>query len=84
MFMNWDYRIIHHDKDKNPYFVIHEVFYDEHGKVTNWTSNSIDVSGEGQMAVIKTLKQMLEDTAKTEILLESQLEKAIHGILQVL
>jgi hypothetical protein len=81
MFMTWNCRIIHHDKDENPYFAIHEVFYDEHGEVANWTTNPIDVSGKSQMEVTKALKQMLEDITKTEMLLESQLYKVVHGIL---
>jgi hypothetical protein len=81
MSMTWNYRIIHHDQDENPYFAIHEVFYNEHGKVTSWTTNPIDVSGESQIGITKTLKQMLRDTTETEILLESRLEKAAHGIL---
>ena len=68
--MTWNYRIIHHDNDKNPYFAIHEVFYDEHEKVTSWTADPIDISGESQLEVTKTLKRMQEDTTKTEILLE--------------
>ena len=81
MFMIWSYRIIHHDEDQHPYFAIHEVFYDKHGKVTGWTVDPINVSGESQLEVTKTLKQMLEDTMETQILLESQLNKTVHGIL---
>jgi hypothetical protein len=78
--MTWEYRIIHHDNEGHPYFAIHEVFYDNHGKITNWTADPIDVAGETQPELIATLKQMLRD-AESEVLVESQLEKAIHGIL---
>ena len=79
--MTWNYRIIYHDEGKHPYFAIHEVFYNELGKVTNWTTDPIDVSGESQLEVTKTLMQMLKDTDKTDVLLESQLEKAIHDTI---
>lgn len=78
--MNWNYRIIHHDTGEHVYFAIHEVFYDEHGKVTNWTTDPIDVSGESKSEVIKTLNRMFEDIEKSEILLESQLDEVVHDI----
>ncbi len=81
MYMTWNYRIIHHDKGGHSYFAIHEVFYDDHGKVTNWTADPIYVSGENKLEVNRTLEQMLEDTSKTDVLLESELEESVHGII---
>lgn len=78
--MTWNYRIIHHDTKEHPYFAIHEVFYDERGKITSWTTDPIDMTGESRREVIATIKQILADS-KTETLLKSRLEKTIHGIL---
>lgn len=78
--MTWNYRIIHHDSQKHPYFAVHEVFYNEHGDITNWTTEPINITGESRQEVIATIKQMLADT-ETEALAESQLEKTLHGIL---
>ncbi len=78
--MTWNYRIIHHDKDKHPYFAVHEVFYDDDGKITSWTAEPIDITGESKPDLIKTLGKMLEDI-KNEVLIESRLDKSAHDIM---
>ena len=75
--MTWNYRIIYHDKTDYPDYAIHEVFYDEDGKVESWTSNPIDPSGGSKAELIRVLEMMLNDVKKTPILIESKLEEAI-------
>jgi hypothetical protein len=39
----WNYRIMKHSDGKNePWYGIHEVFYDENGKISSWTTNPIE------------------------------------------
>lgn len=76
--MTWNYRIIHHDKSDYPDFAIHEVFYDKDGKVESWTEHPIDVSGESNAEIVRVLKMMLKDVSKYPVLVESQIEEAIH------
>lgn len=74
--MTWDYRVIKHDLVPTNYFAIHEVYYDENGKITNWSEKPIDVSGETKSEVIKTLKHMIADSEQAT-LKESELEKLL-------
>lgn len=46
--MNWNYRIIFQGGSYN----IHEVYYDNDGKIEGWTENAVGISGE----TIKELK----------------------------
>lgn len=79
--MTWNYRIIKHDTNTHPHFAVHEVFYDEVGNITSWTADPIDVTGESKREVLSMLKQMLTDSDKTDILLESHLNEITHVIL---
>jgi hypothetical protein len=72
--MTWNYRIIKHDAAKHNYFAIHEVFYDDKGKITNWTERPIDIIGESKTDIKRTLKQMTLDI-ETPILSETDLLK---------
>lgn len=72
--MKWDYRIIEHDQNGQSYFAVHEVYYDEKGKIQSWTADPIEVAGDSKQEVLKTLKHMIEDTKQPE-LKESELEK---------
>ena len=73
--MTWNYRIVKHDTGKTAYFAVHEVFYDDKGKVTNWTADPIDIVGDNKSEVVKTLKQMTSDIT-TPVLKESELLKS--------
>lgn len=76
--MTWSYRVIKHDKAEPVYFAAHEVYYDERGRVTNWTQEPIDITGNSRQEVLKTLRHMTGDT-KAPVLKESELEKRIKG-----
>lgn len=60
--MHWIYRIIKHDKSKPVYFAVHEVYYDDKGRIENWTADPINAIGDNKQEVLKTLKHMIEDT----------------------
>jgi len=72
--MTWNYRIIKHDTAKSIYFAVHEVFYDDSGKITNWTKELIDITGDSKNDIADILKQMTLDI-KTTVLKESKLSK---------
>lgn len=49
--MSWNHRIIRHIKprthmDDAIYYAIHEVYYDENGKVNGWTEDPIEIMEE--------------------------------------
>lgn len=72
--MTWNYLITKHDTAKTIYFAIHEVFYDENGKITNWTEEPIQIIGDGEIDIANILQQMILDI-KTPFLKESRLLK---------
>jgi len=74
--MTWNYRIIKHGTKKHTYFAIHEVFYDDKGKITNWAERPIDIIGESEIDIKRILKQMTLDI-ETPILNEIDLLKTI-------
>jgi hypothetical protein len=73
-YMTWNYRIIKHDETKRTYFAIHEVFYNDKGKITNWTEQPIDITGESKVEIKRILKKMTLDI-ETPVLTESELPK---------
>lgn len=76
--MNWNYRIIRHDIKKPTYFAVHEVFYDDAGEITNWTTSPIDVVADTKKDIFATLQRMTTDS-KTPVLSEKQLVKKIKN-----
>lgn len=72
--MTWNYRIIKHDFKKPAYFAVHEVYYNDIGKITNWTVGAIDLTAESRKDILETLKQIATDS-KMPILNESELIK---------
>lgn len=79
----WNYRIIKHDKSEPAYFAIHEVYYDEKGKIQGWTADPIEIAGDSKQEVLETLKHMIDD-AKQSVLKESELEKKSQQVRQKL
>lgn len=44
--MSWNYRVLKTvDPDGTPVWAVHEVYYDEHGAVKNWTERAAWPSG---------------------------------------
>lgn len=43
----WDYRIMRRVENGEPVFGIHEVFYDDDGRVERWTESPVAPDGEG-------------------------------------
>jgi hypothetical protein len=73
----WNYRIIEHDLSQPSYYGLHEIYYDDDGRITNWTAKPIDITGESQVNIEQMLKQMILD-CELPTLKESALEKSIN------
>ena len=57
--MTWNYRVIFYDDNwSDLQCCIHEVFYDEKGKIASWTADAVGVSGTNKKELLQTLKQM--------------------------
>jgi hypothetical protein len=64
--MTWNHRVIEHDtpESDNGTFGIHEVYYDESGRVKYWTEKAVGVTGESVEALGEELVIMREALSK--------------------
>lgn len=67
----WNHRVIKkkYKGTKQYYYEIHEVYYDEDGKIYGWTENACEVYGESLQDLKNGYKQM-ESAFKLPILVE--------------
>jgi len=56
--MSWNHRVMKHHDCGETWYGIHEVFYDEEGKVENCTYDA-DITGESLEDLKRTLEWML-------------------------
>lgn len=70
--MSWNYRIIHHDTDAEPWYGLHEVYYDGDGSVMAWTKDAARFSAYTLQGVQESLLWARGDARKRPVLLESQ------------
>ncbi len=75
--MSWNYRIIYHDSIEHPYYGLHEIYYNEDGIIDGWTIEA-SVVGDDKEEIIRSLELMLKDANKSDLLVESSLEKSIQ------
>lgn len=69
-FMTWNYRIMKHtttvgSKGEFESFGIHEVYYDEDGKIMNWTEQAI-VTGDSVEELLSVLKTIRKDVVRSK------------------
>lgn len=72
--MTWNYRLIRHDE----HIALHEVFYDDGGKITGWTADAISFVAdldEGAEGVISSLEMALADARRHPVLIANELPK---------
>lgn len=70
--MTWNYRLIRHAN----HLGLHEVFYDDAGKVTNWTADPVTFvadSDEGAAGIIGALENALADARRYSVLIAADL-----------
>jgi hypothetical protein len=78
--MTWNYRVIEHDTPEpaDGTFGIHEVYYDDQGRVKAWTEKAVGVAAETVVALGEELEIMAE-ALKKPVLKESELLREIAG-----
>jgi hypothetical protein len=59
--MTWNYRIVRHTGGDEPWFAIHEVYYDDEDAPTAVTTEPVCPGGDTPDEVIAALEQMLTD-----------------------
>jgi len=65
--MRWGYRLLKTKDGDDDFYQIHEVYYNEKGKVDGWTANAVTVGGHSKTEVKWVLEQMLEAINKETI-----------------
>jgi hypothetical protein len=75
--MTWNYRIIHRDVTypTEPWYELHEVYYDENGKIKNYTAAPVEIGGDSCRGILSQLLMMANDAHRYPILKESKLPK---------
>lgn len=71
--MSWNYRVFRHQQIVRPgktleYFTIHEVYYDDSGKIEGHTEEPIAPTGDTLNELITEITQMLKDSQKYDVL----------------
>jgi len=73
--MSWNYRIIHHDDDKHPYYGLHEIYYyEDDNSISTWTVEA-SVVGDDVEEIVSSLKMMLNDAENSTMLIHSEINK---------
>ncbi|NBW13718.1 MAG: hypothetical protein EBR82_37535 [Caulobacteraceae bacterium] len=75
--MTWNYRIIHMDikSPDKPWYELHEVYYNEKGKIENYTASPVEISGDNRCDIMSQLLMMANDAHRHPVLKESKLPK---------
>ncbi len=61
---SWNYRIIRHPD----YVALHEVYYDEDGRVSGWTEDPAQFVGDSPRDLINTLERALKNASEQSAL----------------
>ena len=63
--MSWNYRVVRHTAPNGEaYYGLHEVYYDQHGKIELWCETPTD-TGETLEDLISSLRLQLEAAERT-------------------
>lgn len=76
--MTWNHRLIKHDLKQPAYLAVHEVFYDDTGRISSWTQDPIDLTEGNRTEIMRLLTQITNDI-KTPILSEAKLIKRLES-----
>lgn len=73
--MNWNYRLICMDVSypDSPWYEIHEVYYDDKGKITYWTENPVTMADDDKHNIINSLLIMALEVNRKKTLKESKM-----------
>lgn len=80
--MNWNYRLIHMDVSypDSPWYEIHEVYYDDKGKITYWTENPVTMGHDNKKNVLDSLLVMALHINGSDTLKESKMPGVKPGV----
>ncbi len=76
--MTWNHSIIKRDLKKPVYYAVHEVFYNDVGEITSWTSEPIDLTADSPKEILEILKQITADI-KLAVLNEKELIRIVKS-----
>lgn len=62
--MSWNHRLMKMKDGDEDFYQIHEVYYDENGKIQGYTKNGVTVGGNSVKEVRWVLEKMLETLDK--------------------
>jgi len=69
--MHWNYRIIQTAQpDGEPWFAIHETYYNESGEPATWTCEPVALSGESVRDLIKDVAWILKGLTEPVLVLK--------------
>ena len=60
----WNYRVLRCEDKGEPFYTVHEVYYDEAGKPDSWTEDPVGPHGESQADLLHGLRLFLAAWAK--------------------
>lgn len=61
--MSWNIRIMRHTKP-GEWYALHEVYYDDDGRVISWTQEPLDISGESVEEIYHYIKLIGDSLSK--------------------
>lgn len=70
--MGWNYRVVETESSGGREFSIHEVYYDDNGKIKGYAKNPVRVRGESVESIIWSLEKMLEGARKKVLTLNTR------------
>lgn len=56
----WNYRIVRERTEHGYTFALHEVYYNQRGKITSWSAREMSPFGETLPELLADIKHMLE------------------------
>jgi hypothetical protein len=76
--MGWNYRIIETESSGEREFSIHEVYYDDEGKIKGYSKNPVSVRAESVESIIWSLEKMIEGARKNVLTLNTRDDENIN------
>jgi hypothetical protein len=69
---HWNHRVVLFDDHGEPFYEIHEVYYNDNNEIAGMTKYAVGVSGETVEDIKQTLERMMSACNK-EVIIESEI-----------
>ena len=56
----WNYRVLYHHHPEEPYFAVHEVFYNDDGEPNGYGAEATPIMGGAPAEIVGTLRMIME------------------------